>query len=426
MSITLLILTVVLLTVGVPIAVGLGMASTLTLMIYKPVPNLQLIPQLLSEATTSFLLIAVPLFILAGVLMEKGTIGRNLIEFATSIVGWMKGGLGACTIVSAMIFGGISGSSLADCATFGTIIVPRMEEDGYPKEYAATVVLFASCLDVIIPPSILIVLAAVATETSVAKALAAGVIPGIFLGIIQIIPNYIICKKNNYGTKIPFSIKNVIHKFMTCWTALIAPAIILGTIFSGIVTPTEGAAIAVLYVLIVDGIFFKKLSMKDLKDAFKSTASLTSAILFIATSSTIANWVIAYEGVPDKLAKLLLSAPGGKIGFMVAMIVLLMIIGATIDATPATLIFTPLFLPIAVKLGIDPTHFITFMIVGFAIGLTTPPYGVCLFSMSAICKVPMERLVIRGIPFYITVFAGFLAIAFIPEISTFLPNLFKL
>jgi tripartite ATP-independent transporter DctM subunit len=426
MTIILVIITAVLLVIGTPIAVALGLSSAVVMMIFQPVPNMQVIPQLFSEAATSFILLAVPLFILAGNLMEKGTIGRNLIDFTASIVGWMTGGLGAVNIVGSMIFGGISGSSLADTATFGSILVPRMEEDGYPKEYAGAITLTSSSLSVVIPPSILLVLAAASTQQSVARALAGGLIPGILITISLLIPNYFISKKRGYGHKVSFSTKNIIEKLSSCWTALVAPLIILGTIFSGIVTPTEGAAVAVLYILIIDGIIFRKLGLKDLVDAFKSTAVLTSVILFIATSSAIANFIIAYENVPKVLAELLMNVPGGQVGFLLLVDLILLLIGMTIDASPATIIFTPLFLPIAMAIGIDPTHFIVLTVMGFALGLTTPPYGVCLFSIASVCNIPMDRLVRKAVPFYIAMFIVLLLVTFIPQLSTFLPTIFGL
>ncbi|WHH59097.1 TRAP transporter large permease [Petroclostridium sp. X23] len=426
MSITLVILAIVLLVVGAPIAIALGLSSVVVIMIFQPVPNMQLIPQLFSEASTSFVLLAVPLFILAGSLMERGTVGRNLIEFTNAIVGWATGGLGAVNIVGSMIFGGISGSSLADTATFGSILVPRMVEDGYPKDYAGAVTLTSSSLSVVIPPSILLVLGAAATQQSVARALAGGLLPGILITVALLIPNYYISKKNNYGHKTKFSIKNVMEKVSSCWTALVAPLIILGTIFSGIVTPTEGAAVAVLYILIIDGLIFKKLKRVDLVEAFKSTAVLTSAILFIATSSAITNFIIAYEGVPKYLAEQLANVPGGQIGFLLLMDLVLIMIGMTIDASPATLIFTPLFLPIAMSMGIDPTHFIVITVMGFALGLTTPPYGVCLFSIASVCKISMDKLVRKAMPFYVAMFITLILVTLIPQLSLFLPKVFGL
>jgi tripartite ATP-independent transporter DctM subunit len=423
MSLTLLILSIIFLVMGVSVAVSLGLSAIIVLIVFQPLPNMMIIPQLFSESSTSFIMLAVPLFILAGNLMERGTMGRNLIEFTSSIVGWMKGGLGSTTIVGSMIFGGISGSSLADTATFGTILVPRMVADKYPKDYAAAITLTSSCLAVIIPPSILIVLAAAATQQSVGRALAAGVVPGIMITVMLLIPNYFISKKHGYGTKIPFSIKNVLRKFWTCWTALIAPLIILGSIFSGIVTPTEGAMVAIIYIVFVDMVIFRKFNIRDFVDAMKSSATLSSSILFIATSSAIANWIIAYEHVPQYMSGILKGMPGGQVGFLLVVILFLIIIGMTLDAAPAILIFCPLFLPIAISMGIDPTHFLMLMVVGFAVGLTTPPYGVCLFSISTICKIPMDVLVRASVPFFIVLFIALMLVAFVPQISLFLPIL---
>jgi len=423
MSFSMVALAAFLILLGAPMAVGLGLSAIVVVGVFQPVPNMQIIPQLFSEAATSFILLAVPLFILAGNLMERGTVGRNLIDFTTSIVGWSTGGLGAFNIVGSMLFGGISGSSLADTATFGSILVPRMVEDGYPDDYAGAVTLTSSSLSVVIPPSILLVLAAASTDQSVGRALAGGLLPGVLITVALLIPNYYISKKHNYGHKIPFSFRNVFNKARTCWTALVAPLIILGSIFSGMVTPTEGAGVAVLYIVLIDGIIFRKLTFTDFIDTFKKTAVLTSAILFIATSSAIANWIIAYDNIPRFLAQVLSGIPGGKIGFLIMIDILLLLIGMTLDASPAIIIFSPLFLPIAVNMGIDPTHFIVLMIVGFALGLTTPPYGVCLFSLSSITGISMERLVKKSMPFYVAMFISLILVTFIPAISLVVPNL---
>ncbi len=423
MTITLIVAAAFLIFIGAPMAMALGLSAIGVVAYYKPVPSPQIIPRLLAEASTSFILLAVPLFILAGNLMAKGTVGKNLIDFTTSIVGWMPGGLGAVNIVGSMIFGGISGSSLADTATFGSILVPRMTADGYPKDYAGAVTLTSSCLSVVIPPSILLVLAAAASEQSVGRALSGGLLPGILLTVMLLVPNHIICKRHSYGHHIPFSLANVWDKFKTCWTALVAPAIVLGAIFSGIVTPTEGAALAVFYVLIIDCLVFRKLGAGDIWFCLKEAGVLTAAILFIATSSAISNWIVAFERIPDFMAAILIGLPGGKYGFMAIIVIVVIIIGMFVDASPACLIFVPLFLPIAMKLGVDPTHFIVTVVVGLALGLTTPPYGVCLFSISAVCRIPMENLVRESIPFYLVMALSLVMVAFIPQISLFVPNL---
>ena len=422
MTLTLILAAGFLIFIGTPMAMALGLSAIGVIVWYRPVPSAQIVPRLLSEASTSFILLAVPLFILAGNLMARGTVGRNLIDFTTSIVGWMPGGLGAVNIVGSMLFGGISGSSLADTATFGSILVPRMAADGYPRDYAGAVTLTSSCLSVVIPPSILLVLAAASTEQSVGRALAGGLVPGIMLTVMLLIPNHIICKKNNYGSRIPFSWANVGSKFKSCWTAIIAPAIVLGTIFSGVVTPTEGAALAVLYVLIIDFIIFRKLSAADIWSCVKDAGVLTAAILFIATSSAVSNWIVAFEKIPHFMGVLLSSLPGGKWGFLIVVMILVIMIGMVVDASPACLIFVPLFLPIAVQMGVDPIHFIVLTVVGLALGLTTPPYGVCLFSISAVCKIPMENLVKRSMPFYVFMALSMVLVAFVPGLSLWVPN----
>jgi len=411
---------------GVPIAVSLGLGAIFALTFFSPVPTMQIIPQLFSDAATSFVLLAVPLFILAGFLMEKGTVGKNLVDFALSIVGWTTGGLANAGIVSSMIFGGISGSSLADTATFGTILVPQMVQDGYPEDYATAVVLNSSTLAVVIPPSILMVLAAASTDQSVGKALAGGLIPGIFITLCLLAINIYLCRKRGFGGKVRFSVPNVWRTFLRSWTALIAPLIILGTIFSGVVTPTEGAAVAVLYVILIDYFIFRKLTLSDIRSAVTKAAYLTAAILFIVTSTAIANWILAYDNVPKYLGAALASLPGGKVSFLLIMDVILLLIGMTIDATPACIIFTPLFLPMARSFGIDPTHFIVIMVCGLALGLATPPYGVCLFSMASITGLPMDRIIRQSIPFYLAILLALMAITFFPPLSLAFPTLIGL
>ena len=426
MTLTLVGICIVLFLLGTPIAVALGLASFLSVAIYKPVPDLVILPQLFSEASVSFTMLAVPLFILVGNLMERGTIGRRLIDWVNSFTCWMTGGLGVVNTVASMIFGGISGSSLADTATFGTILVPRMVDEGYGREYSGAITMTTSTLSVIIPPSILMVLAAAACNQSVSRALAAGIGPGIMLTLLFLIPNYIICKKRGYGTKKSFVFKVFLEKSKTCLTAIIAPLIVLVSIFSGTVTPTEGAGIAVLYILIVDGLIGRNLSIKDLWHCCLKTAELTSVILFIATSGSLLNYVLNFEGIPMLLRNLLTSVPCGKFGFLVTIIVIMIGIGMTMDASPASIIFSPLFMPAALQLDIDPSHFLIILIFGLALGLTTPPYGVCIFSTASITGIPMQKLIKAAFPFYAVMFAGYLLVAFVPVISIGLPTLLGL
>ena len=426
MTITLLIITVILFFIGVPIAVALGFASFLSVAIYRPIPNLILLPQLFSEASVSFTMMAVPLFIMVGNLMESGTIGRRLIDWVNSFTSWMTGGLGVVNVVASMVFGGISGSSLADTATFATILVPRMKDEKYPEDYSGAITMTTSTLSSIIPPSILMVLAAAACNQSVARALAAGVGPGVLMTLMFCIPNYILCKKNGWGVRRKFSMKVFLIKTKECATAILAPLIILVCIFSGSVTPTEGAGVAILYILIVDGLIARKLTFKTIWACCLKTAKLTSVILFIATSGSLLNYVLNFEGIPRLLQQLLTSVPGGKAGFLLCIIVIMILIGMTMDASPASIIFPPLFIGSAMGLGIDPAQFLIIMIFGLAMGLSTPPYGVCIFSTASITGIPMQKLIKAALPFYLVMALTYLAVAFIPALSLTLPNLMGL
>lgn len=336
MTLTLIAICIVLFILGVPIAIALGLASFLAVAIFKPVPDLIILPQLFSEASVSFTMLAVPLFILVGNLMERGTIGRKLIEWVNSFSCWLTGGLGVVNIVASMVFGGISGSSLADTATFGTILVPRMIDEGYDRDYSGAITMTTSTLSVIIPPSILMVLAAAACNQSVSRALAAGLGPGVLMTLLFMIPNYIICKKNGYGVKRPFDLKNFLSKTKGCLTAIVAPLIVLVSIFSGVVTPTEGAGVAVLYILFVDGLVGRNLGIKDIWHCCLKSAELTSVILLIATSGSLLNYVLNFEGIPRLLLTILTGVPGGRYGFLVTVIIIMILIGMTMDASPAS------------------------------------------------------------------------------------------
>ena len=426
MTLTLVAICVVLFICGVPIAVALGLASFLSVAIFKPVPDLIILPQLFSEASVSFTMLAVPLFILVGNLMERGTIGKKLIEWVNSFVCWLTGGLGVVNIVASMVFGGISGSSLADTATFGSILVPRMVDEGYDRDYSGAITMTTSTLSVIIPPSILMVLAAAACSQSVSRALAAGVGPGVILTLMFCVPNYLISKKHGYGVKKPFNLRVFLSKSKGCLTAIIAPLIVLVSIFSGAVTPTEGAGVAVLYILVVDGLIGRNLGLKDIWHCCLKTAELTSVILLIATSGSLLNYVLNFEGIPRLLLQLMTHVPGGKYGFLITVIIIMILIGMTMDASPASIIFPPLFIPAALAMDIDPSHFLIVMIFGLALGLSTPPYGVCIFSTASVTGIPMQNLIKAAVPFYIVMVICYVLVAFVPAISLPIPTLLNL
>ena len=423
MSITLIIAAVVMFVAGVPIAAALGLASIVVLFVFQPIPNFMMIAQLFSEACASFVLLAVPLFILVGVLMERGSMGRQLIDFSMALVGWVKGGLGAVNIVGSFLFGGVSGSSVADAATFSALLVPRMKAENYPADYAAAVTVTSSTLSTIRPPSIQLVLAAAATNQSIGKALTGALLPSVVVLLVMLIPNYFISKKRGYGKDHPFSLSTLWLECKRCWTALFAPVIIMGVILTGLATPTEAAGIAVLYILIVDGLVFRELSLGDIWESLKKTAGITSAILLIASASALMNFIIAFESIPQVLSASLASVPGGQVGFMIVFVLMVIVIGCVLDATPATLIFCPLFLPAAVNLGIDPTHFILLWTMGVALGMTTPGYGVCVFSVAAITRVPIAAMVIESIPFYLATIAAIAIVALFPQIVLCIPEL---
>ena len=380
--------------VGVPLAVALGLAGVATLTLYTPMP-LDLLTQTMFSSMNSFLLVAVPLFILVGAVMDRGRVAERIFDFAESMVGWLPGGLGHVNVVSSVIFSGVSGSSVADIASVGAIEIKAMERHGFPKGYAVGMTLCTSTLASIIPPSILVVIAGSIANVSIGTLLVAGLVPGLFIAFVFMVFNHFYSVYYGYNPPSPFSLRMVVVTGLRAILPMLTPLILILGIASGLFTPTEAASIAVLYVLILGVIVYRTIPLSEVPEILVATARISGTILFIAATSQIAAWIFAYEGLPDKVAVLLEGMNLGPTWGLIVIFVFLLLVGIFMEAIPAMFILIPVMMPPVLALGIDPIHFLIVTVMTLTLGLVTPPIGVCLFAAAQVAQMRVED-VIRG------------------------------
>ncbi|MBD8555272.1 TRAP transporter large permease [Rhizobium sp. CFBP 8762] len=394
MSIFLLIAFFGLSMLGVPLAVALALASVATLCLFTSMP-LDLLAQTMFSSMNSFLLVAVPLFILVGTVMERGRVAERIFDFAEAIVGWLPGGLGHVNVISSVIFSGVSGSSVADIASVGAIEIKAMERHGFPKGYAVGMTLCTATLSSIIPPSILVVIAGSIANVSIGTLLVAGLVPGLFIAFAFMVFNHFYSVYYGYNPPSPFNLRMVVVTGLRAILPMLTPLILIIGIASGLFTPTEAAAVAVVYVAILGILVYRTLPVSELPEIFISTARISGTILFIAATSQIAAWVFTYDGLPDKVAELLQAMNLGPLSGMLVIFVFLLIIGIFMEAIPAMFILIPVLMPPVQAIGIDPIHFLIVTVMTLTLGLVTPPVGVCLFAAAQVANMKVED-VIRG------------------------------
>jgi tripartite ATP-independent transporter DctM subunit len=393
-SIALLLLFLGLSALGVPLAVALGLASVAVIMMFTSTP-IDLLSQSMFSAMNSFLLVAVPLFILVGHFMERGRVAERIFDFAEAMVGWMPGGLGHVNVVSSVIFGGISGSSVADIASVGAIEIKAMERHGFPKSYAVGMTLVTSTLSSIIPPSILVVIAGSIANVSIGTLLVAGLIPGLFIAFVFMVFNHFYAVRYGYNPPTPFNLRLVVTTGLRAILPMLTPVILLGGIVNGFFTPTEAAAIAVLYTMFLSVIVYRSIPPAEIWNILVETARASGTILFIAATAKLAAWVFAFDGLPVQVANFLGSISTGPTMALFLIFLFLIVVGMFMDAIAAMFILIPVLLPPALKMGIDPMHFLIVTVITLTLGLVTPPVGICLFAVAQVAKMRIED-VIRG------------------------------
>ncbi|KAA0969507.1 TRAP transporter large permease [Aureimonas fodinaquatilis] len=379
---------------GIPLAVALALASVASLWLFTSMP-LDLLSQTMFSSMNSFLLVAVPLFILVGTVMERGRVAERIFDFAEALVGWLPGGLGHVNVISSVIFSGVSGSSVADIASVGAIEIKAMERHGFPKGYAVGMTLCTSTLSSIIPPSILVVIAGSIANVSIGTLLVAGLVPGLFIAFAFMVFNHFYSVYYGYNPPSPFNLRMVLITGIGAILPMLTPLILIIGIASGLFTPTEAAAVAVVYVAILGVLVYRTLPVRELPEILISTARISGTILFIAATSQIAAWVFTYDGLPEKVADLLQAMNLGPLSGMLVIFVFLLIIGIFMEAIPAMFILIPVLMPPAMAIGIDPMHFLIVTVMTLTLGLVTPPVGVCLFAAAQVANMNIED-VIRG------------------------------
>ncbi len=420
-----LVVLVVMLLAGVPIAIALAVSSICAIL-----PILEFEPAVLTGAQrifsgiSVFNLIAIPFFILAGNIMNKGGIAIRLINFAKIFTGRIPGALAHTNVVANMLFGAISGSGTAAASAMGSIIGPIEEEEGYDRDFSAAVNIATAPTGLLIPPSnVMITYALVSGGTSIAALFMAGYIPGILWGLACMIVVLFYAKKKGYRSTKRFTGKEKIQISFQAIPCLLMIVIVIGGIIGGIFTATEGAVVAVVYSLILSLFFYRSIKWKDLPQIFRESAEMTGIIIFLIGVSSIMSWVMAFTGLPGAISDAMLSISNNKYVILIIINILLLIIGTFMDMTPACLIFTPIFLPICQKIGMNAVHFGIMMIFNLCIGTITPPVGTTLFVGVKVGKTRIEN-VIRPLLFYFAaIFLVLLLVTYIPILTMWLPGL---
>jgi C4-dicarboxylate transporter DctM subunit len=379
---------------GIPLAVALALAGVATLWLFTSMP-MDLLSQTMFSSMNSFLLVAVPLFILVGTVMERGRVAERIFDFAEAIVGWLPGGLGHVNVISSVIFSGVSGSSVADIASVGAIEIKAMERHGFPKGYAVGMTLCTATLSSIIPPSILVVIAGSIANVSIGTLLVAGLVPGLFIAFAFLVFNHFYSVYYGYNPPTPFNLRLVVVTGLRAILPMLTPLILVVGIASGLLTPTEAAAIAVVYVAVLGLLVYRTLPIREVPEILISTARISGTILFIAATSQLAAWIFTYDGLPEQVAELMQVMSLGPLTGMLVIFVFLLVIGIFMEAIPAMFILIPVLMPPVQALGIDPIHFLIVTVMTLTLGLVTPPIGVCLFAAAQVANMRVED-VIRG------------------------------
>jgi C4-dicarboxylate transporter, DctM subunit len=406
---------------SVPIAISLGVASAVTVF-QADIPMLVVIQRMFGSLDI-FPLMAIPFFILAGNLMDVGGISKRLVNFANALVGSLTGGLAMVAVVTSMFFAAISGSGPATTAAIGAILIPAMIAKGFDRNFAGSVQAVSGELGVIIPPSIPLILYGVTAEVSISKLFVAGVIPGFLIAASLMLVVFIISKIKGYSGNEKVTGKERWFAFKDAILALIMPFIILGGIYSGVFTPTEAAAVAVVYSFLVGFFVYKEIKIKNLMEIFRKSAITTSIIMIIISTAGLFGWLLTRERVPQTIAESFAAFTDNPFVFLILINLLLFVVGMFFETSSSIIILAPILTPIAMMLGIDPVHFGIIMVVNLAMGMVTPPLGVNLFVAVQIAETTLEKITRFLLPFLFVLIIDIIIISYLPSISLWLPSL---
>lgn len=404
-ELTLLFAFVFFLFIGVPIAFILGLIGLLHLVLTDQIGTfLPLVMGKMMHGAENFVLVAVPMFILAGNLMNASGITSRLIAFADTAVGCLRGGLGHVNVVVSMIFAGITGIATADTSAMCTVMVPAMEKQGYDKDFAVGITATSSVIGAVIPPSVQMVLFSVIAGVSTGKLFSSGFVPGIMLGLSMMALVAFFSVKRSYPVSCEFSAKALGTNFIKSFLALSMPVVMIGGLIIGVFSPTEASAVGVAMATVIGLFVYKELKLKDLPQILWKSGRLSAAVMVLIATAAIFSWTLQMENVPQKVANLLMAISDNKYVYLLYVNILLLFIGTFMDITASTIILTPILLPIAMQLGIDPVHFGLIMVLNLVLGTVTPPVGIVLFVASTVTGLSIERVVRATIPFMIAAF----------------------
>jgi tripartite ATP-independent transporter DctM subunit len=414
------------LALSVPIAVSIGIATVVTMLFTIPAGAAVTTAALrMATGIDSFALLAIPFFILSGQLIARGGIARRLIDFAKVVVGGFAGGLAYINIVASMFFGTISGSAVAATSAIGGFMIPAMEKEGYERDYNVAVTMTGSVTGLLIPPSnVLIVYSLASGGVSIAALFVAGYLPGILLGMGLMLVAGLMAARRGYPRAVRPDLTEGARAFLLAIPSLILVVIVMGGFVAGIFTATEASAVAVVYSFVLAVVVYREVRLRDLPDILLKSAETTAIVMLLIATSTALSWILSYENIPRNLTAFMLSLTESRVLILLFINVVLLVIGTFMDMTPAVLIFTPIFLPVAVQLGITPLHFGIMIVLNLCIGLCTPPVGSILFVGCGIGKTTVPSVTRALLPFYAVMVLALLLVVYLPWLSEALPRLF--
>lgn len=414
-----------LLLLGVPVAFAIGIGTLVTMLLGMAAdPALITVAQRMATGLDSFALLAIPFFILAGQLMNRGGIARRLIDFAKAVIGMLPGGLAYVHILASMLFGAISGSAVAAASAIGGVVGPRMVDEGYDKDFSAAVNITSATTGLIIPPSnILIVYSLASGGVSIGALFLAGYFPGILVGLSLMAVAGFFAVRMRYPVAGSFRVGEAIRKFFSAFPSLLLLVVVIGGIVAGIFTATEAAAVAVLYSGIL-AFLYREVRVRDLPQILLATVATTAIVMLLIGTSTAMSWLLSYENIPQNVSAALLALTDNPVVILLIINVILLVVGTFMDMTPAVLIFTPIFLPVVTRLGMDPTHFGIVMVLNLCIGLCTPPVGSVLFVGCGVAGTSITRVIRPLLPMYVAMVLALIVVTFVPWLSLWLPSVF--
>ena len=416
-----------LLAIGTPVAWSISISALLTILVSIPtMPALTTVAQRIGVGLDSFALLAIPFFILSGDLMNKGGIAHRLIAFAKTLVGALPGGLALINVIAAMLMGAIAGSAMASASAMGSILGPEMEKEGYSKEFGAAVNITSATTGLVIPPSnVLIVYSLASGGASIAALFLAGYIPGILTGLLLMLVASLWAKKKGYQLGKRSSLKEVGSTCIEALPSLFLLVLVIGGIVMGIFTATEASAVAVLYTLIL-GFYYKEITLRDVPAILLSSSCTSAIVMLLIGASMSMSWALSFENIPQEISSVLLDISDNKIVILLIINLVLLFVGIFMDMTPAVLIFTPIFLPVVTKLGLDPVHFGIIMVLNLCIGLCTPPVGSVLFVGVGVAKTSIQKVIKPLLPLFLAMIVALFLITYIPQLTLWLPGIFDL